>query len=73
MLTGTSRYIRGRWVITDQNLQYEDTHGLTVEEAIWPASPPEVAELVTEDQNLLTTPGPYVIKEQGGLVAAMCF
>lgn len=36
---------------------------------MWPKSPPEVLEVVTvEDSDLLTTPEPYIMKEQGGLV-----
>lgn len=34
---------------------------------MWPASPPEVVELVTEGQSLPTTPEPQAMKEEGGL------
>lgn len=66
--TGIPRYIQGQWIIADENLLYEDADGqsVAVEESVWPDRPPEVVELVTvEDQNLLTTPEPYVLKEQG--------
>ncbi|XP_074474345.1 uncharacterized protein LOC141757649 [Sebastes fasciatus] len=36
-----------------------------VKERIWPQSPPEVIELVmVEEQNLLSTPEPFAMKEQ---------
>lgn len=74
--TGIPRYIQGQWIITDENPQYEDAQGQSVEERTWSESPPEVApevvKLVTvEDQNLMTTPKPYVMKEQGGLVSVV--
>ena len=65
------RYVQGQWIITDDDLQYEDTDGqsLAVEESIWPDSPSEVVEQVTaEDLNLLTTPEPYNVKDQGWLL-----
>ncbi|KAK9532425.1 hypothetical protein VZT92_009807 [Zoarces viviparus] len=66
--SGIPRYIQGRWVITEDNPQYEedtDDQLLTVNERIWPESPPEVIEVVTEeDQTLLTTPEPYAKTEQ---------
>ncbi len=55
-------------MIADESLQYEDANGLVVDDGLWPASPPEVVEPVTENQNMLSAPEPFVIKEQGGLV-----
>ncbi|KAI3362313.1 hypothetical protein L3Q82_012626 [Scortum barcoo] len=61
------RYIQGQWVVADENPQYEDSDGqyVEVEDSMWPESPPELTEQVTvKDQNSLTTPEPYVVKEQ---------
>lgn len=69
--TGIPQYIQSQWALTDETLQFEDVNGesLQAEESIWPDMKPEIIEVVTlEDQNLLTTPESYVIKEQGGLV-----
>ncbi|TKS84431.1 hypothetical protein D9C73_018801 [Collichthys lucidus] len=62
--SGSPQYIQGQWIVSDDSPQYEEVDGLAVQGRIWPAMPPDVVELVTEDKNLLTTQGPYVMKEQ---------
>lgn len=71
--TGSPQYIQGQWIVSDDSPQYEEVDGLAVQGRIWPARPPDVVELVTEDKNLLTTQGPYVMKEQGRLLMVLHF
>lgn len=65
IFTDIPQYIQGQWIIPDENPQYEDAEELAVEESIWPASLPEDVGPVPEDQNLLITPEPHVLKEEG--------
>ncbi|KAL7377262.1 hypothetical protein ABVT39_024851 [Epinephelus coioides] len=65
--SGIPQYYQGRWIITEENPQYDNTDGqsLAVVERMWPKSPPEILEVVTvEDSDLPTTPEPYIMKEQ---------
>ncbi|KAG7499063.1 hypothetical protein JOB18_028011 [Solea senegalensis] len=64
--SGIPRYVQGQWTITDENLLYEDPDGefLAVEDSIWPDSSSEqVEEIMVEEQNMQTTPGPDVTQE----------
>lgn len=58
-------------MLSDESPQYEDDDGLSFEDSMWPVSPPEVVEVVTEGHILLTTAEPYVMKEQGELDAVV--
>lgn len=69
IFTGIPRYIHGQWVISEDNLPYEDANAPSLaEESVWPDSPSAaVDQMLVEDQNMLTTPEQYVLGEQGGL------
>ncbi|AWP15305.1 Hypothetical protein SMAX5B_003641 [Scophthalmus maximus] len=65
-LSGIPRYIHGQWVISEDNLPYEDANAPSLaEESVWPDSPSAaVDQMLVEDQNMLTTPEQYVLGEQ---------
>ncbi|KAG8010721.1 hypothetical protein GBF38_009910 [Nibea albiflora] len=62
--SGNPPYAQGQWIAGDDSPQYEEVDGLAAQGRMWPAGPPDVVELVTEDKNLLTTQRPFVMKEQ---------
>eukprot|EP00064_Thunnus_orientalis_P002161 superscaffoldBa00000151_g2168 len=68
--SGIPRYVRGHWILNDDTPQYEevdrqvDRESPAVEEVVWPESPAVLQQMMLEDQTLVTTLEPFVMKEQ---------